>query len=85
MLNAEKPGLASQLSLAAHIIVAKGVNAEVTKPAHRETYDNLLSVAGVADYAYICANALCQRLKSCDIKMFLGGTMLQQGLLLLFC
>nr|BDV50172.1 MAG: wsv360-like protein [Chiromantes dehaani nimavirus] len=81
----KKPELASQLALAGHIIVAKGVmSLELNQIDQIEMYNNLLSVAGVTDYAYLSANALCQRLKSDDIKMFLGGTMLQQGLFVTF-
>ena len=83
MLYARPPGLASQLALASHI-VAKGVSLKLTKFAHKEAYTNLLSVAGVANYADVSANTLCQRLKSADIKMFLGGSMLQQGLFVTF-
>nr|AKS10599.1 wsv360-like protein [Metopaulias depressus WSSV-like virus] len=84
LIYGEKPELASQLALAGHIIVAKGVSLELNKINQIEMYNNLLSVAGVTDYAFLSANALCQRLKSDDIKMFLGGTMLQQGLFVTF-
>ena len=84
LIYGENPELASQLALAGHIILAKGINLELKKNNHIEMYNNLLSVAGVTDYAYLSANALCQRLKSEDIKMFLGGTMLQQGLFVTF-
>nr|BDT63125.1 MAG: wsv360-like protein [Sicyonia whispovirus] len=76
--------LASRFSLAGHIVTAKGVRAEMDFSHHGQTFDNLLAVAGVSEYAYISASALCQRLKPSDVKLFLGGTMLQQGLFVTF-
>ena len=79
-----EPELASRLALAGHIILAKALKLKLN--GNREmTYNHLLSVAGVKEYAHFSANVLCQRLTSNDIKLFLGATtMLQQGLFITF-
>nr|BDT63580.1 MAG: wsv360-like protein [Pasiphaea japonica whispovirus] len=84
MIYVDQPDLAAQLALAGHIITAKGVSNKLNNVKHQQTFDILLSVAGVCDYAHIYADAVCQRLSSSDIKLFLGGTMLQRGLFVTF-
>nr|BDT62662.1 MAG: wsv360-like protein [Metapenaeus ensis nimavirus] len=80
----EQPKLASQLALAGHVIMAKRVNQQLQDTAQVETYSNLLAAAGVADYTRITANIVCRRLTASDIKLFLGGSILEQGLFVTF-
>nr|BDT63071.1 MAG: wsv360-like protein [Trachysalambria curvirostris nimavirus] len=80
----EQPKLATRLAMASHIIVAKEVYPELRDNKQIETLNNLLAAAGVTDYSHVSASALCRRLKADDIKMFLGGTMLEQGLFVTF-
>ena len=84
MVYDAQPDLGTQFSLAGHILTAKGVCRELTNKQTQDIFDNLLSVAGVSDFCHVSANTLCSRLKASDIKLFLGGTLLQQGLFLSF-
>nr|AYV99295.1 wssv142 [White spot syndrome virus] len=84
LVHKQQPQLATQFALASHVIKAKYVTNDLNNIHEKETFSQLMAVAGVADYYNVSAAAMCQRLVASDVTMFLGGTMLQQGLFVSF-